>query len=286
MTTILVPVDYSDTAKNAFHYAMRFAKQLRASKIILYNAFQPPMPANNLGIATDGNFNSLALYDMESLTESNKVHLNKLKAEANEMYGSDVVIETISEFNMLREGVEEICRTQNVAMIIMGISEGDGFTEALVGSNSLDVAKHVDIPTIIVPHGTAYKPVQQVLFTCDYKNVTDTVPVTLLKNMLAATGAHLHVLHVDDEKESAEHAQQAAILKDLLHDVAADYHTLQYDNFKEAVNEFAARHNIDLIVAIPRKHGFFEGLFHQSHTKALAFHSHIPLLLIHEQFDA
>ena len=164
----------------------------------------------------------------------------------------------------------------------MGISEADGFTETLAGSNSLDVAKHVTTPVLIVPHGATYKPIQQVLFTCDYNHVTETVPLALLRNIITATGAHLHILHVDSDVETEEHLQQAAALKKLLQDVAADYYTIQHTDFKEAVSQFAAEHTIDLLAAIPKKHGFFIGLFHRSLTKELAFHSSIPLLLMHD----
>jgi len=283
MKNMLVPVDYSEAAKNALYYAVGFARQIGADKIILYNAFQPPVPADTMSITTDGNFNTLGLYDMESITDGNKVHLERLKQEIKEAYNSDIAVETISEFNMLSEGVAAICQSQNIALIVMGISEAGGLTETLVGSNSLDVAKHVTTPVIIVPHNATYQPIQQILFTCDYKNVTATVPVTLLKNTLSATGAHLHILHVDADTETNEHLQQAAVLKGLLQDVPADYYSIQHNDFKEAVNTFATQHNIDLIIAIPKKHGFFEGLFHHSHTKALAFHSSIPLLLIHEE---
>ncbi len=281
MKTILVPVDYSATAKNAAYYALSLAKQLGAIKIILYNAFQPPVPADPISITTDGNFNTIGLYDVEGLSESNKVHLDNLKKEINDTYSSGIIVEAFSEYNTLRDGIIEICRSQDIEMIVMGISEADGLTETLIGSNSLDVAKHTTTPVIIVPHGATYKPIQQVLFTCDYKNVTKTIPVALLKNILTATGAHLHVLHVDADAETKEHLQQEAILKNLLQDIPADYQTLEHNDFKEVVNQFAVQHNIDLIVAIPKKHNFFEGLFHHSHTKTLAFHSNIPLLLIH-----
>jgi len=282
MKTILVPVDYSETAKNAAFYALSFAKQLGADKIILYNAFQPPVPADPVGITTDGNFNTIGLYDVEGLTESNRMHLDNLKKVISDTYNGDISVEAFSEYNTLREGIEEICRSQDIALIVMGISESDRLTETLVGSNSVDVAKHTTIPVIIIPYNATYKPIQEILFTCDYKNVSKTVPVALMKNILTVTGAHLHVLHVDADAETKEHLQQASILKNLLQDVPADYHTLQHTDFREAVNQFTAQYNIDLIVAIPKKHSFFDGLFHHSHTKTLAFHSHIPLLLMHE----
>src|SRR4051794_20301261 len=171
MKTILVPVDYSETAKNAVYYALHFAKQSGADKIILYNAFQPPVPSDPVGITTDGNFNTLGLYDVEGLTESNKVHLDRLKKEISETYNGNIAVEAFSEFNTLREGIAEICRSQDIAMIVMGISESDKLTETLVGSNSLDVAKHTTTPVIIVPHSATYKPIRQILFTCDYKNI-------------------------------------------------------------------------------------------------------------------
>ena len=283
MKNILVPVDYSATAKNAVYYSLGLAKQTGAGKIILYNAFQPPVPIENIGVTTDGNFNSLGMYDIESITESNKLHLERLSKEIKDTYGEDILVEHVSEFNILKDGVEAICKTHNIDIIIMGIAEADGLTEALIGSNSLDIAKHVSTPVVIVPHNAAYKPIQQILFTCDYKNVTETVPVELLKSIITSTAGHLHVLHIDADAETTAHVQQAAVLKNRLQGVAADYHTIQHADFKETVNQFALAHYIDLIVAIPKKHSFFSGLFHQSHTKALAFHSHIPLLLMHEE---
>src|SRR4051794_39044013 len=164
MKTILIPVDYSETAKNAAYYALSFAKQLGSDRIILYNAFQPPMPADSIGITTDGNFNTLGLYDVEGLSESNKVHLDRLKKEISATYNGNITVETFSEYNTLREGIAAICRSQDVAMIVMGISEADKLTETLVGSNSLDVARHTTTPVIIVPHDATYKPIQQILF--------------------------------------------------------------------------------------------------------------------------
>lgn len=285
MKTILVPVDYTATAKNAAYYALGFAKQIAAGKIILYNAFQPPIPVDAMSVTTDGNFNTLGLYDIDELTKSNKAHLETLKQDIIAAFGTDITIETFGEFNTLREGVEEICRSQDIVMIVMGISEAGGLSETLIGSSSLDIAKHITTPVIIVPTEATYKPIAQILFTCDYKNVAETVPVTLLKNIVAATGAHLHVLHIDSNAETEDHLQQAAILKNLLQDLTVDFHNIQHADFKAAVGEFIRQHHIDLLAAIPKKHGFFEGLFHHSHTKELAFHSAVPLLLMMKEHN-
>ena len=48
-----------------------------------------------------------------------------------------------------------------------------------------------------------------------------------------------------------------------------------------AISTFSEGHNIDAIITVPRKHSFLESLFKSSHTKKLAYHSHVPILAIH-----
>jgi nucleotide-binding universal stress UspA family protein len=54
-----------------------------------------------------------------------------------------------------------------------------------------------------------------------------------------------------------------------------------YD-FVESINIFAQDVGADLIITVPRRHSFLGGLFRTSHTQKLAYHSHIPVLTVHE----
>ena len=54
-----------------------------------------------------------------------------------------------------------------------------------------------------------------------------------------------------------------------------------YD-FQDAVNAFTEDNEIDLIITIPRKHSFLGNLFKSSNTKKMAYHSHVPVVAIHE----
>jgi nucleotide-binding universal stress UspA family protein len=51
---------------------------------------------------------------------------------------------------------------------------------------------------------------------------------------------------------------------------------------EEAIEDFIEKNEIDWLVMIPRKHSFFEGLFHKSHSKAIARRVRIPLVALHE----
>jgi nucleotide-binding universal stress UspA family protein len=41
-------------------------------------------------------------------------------------------------------------------------------------------------------------------------------------------------------------------------------------------------HPIDMLIMLPKKHSFFASLFHKSQSKEMAYHSHIPLLALHQ----
>jgi len=53
-------------------------------------------------------------------------------------------------------------------------------------------------------------------------------------------------------------------------------------DFLDATSNFTVDREIDLIVTVPRKHSFLSGLYKTSHTKKLAYHSHVPVAAIHE----
>ena len=60
------------------------------------------------------------------------------------------------------------------------------------------------------------------------------------------------------------------------------YHLLKGEAFTDIINQFATENNTDLIIVISKKHGLFEGIFKRSHIKQLAFHSHIPVMTVHD----
>ena len=282
MKHILVPIDFSEPSKHAAHYATALAEHLNAEKLILYNAYQQPMPADPLLI--EPTMNAMEVYNVSELSDISREHLNRFKDEIQLDAPASLQVEVIGEFNDLIEGIEEVCASQQIDLVVTGITIGDRLTETLVGSHAIDIAKQITTPVLIVPHEADYKPIRTILFACDYKQVAETTPVLPLQNILTETGANLLVLHVkeSDKKDDGLLAGSDA-LKNLLHEAEPQFFEVQNSNFAEAINTFIAKNNVDLVVAIPKKHGFFEGLFRKSHIKTLAFHAHVPLMLMHEE---
>jgi nucleotide-binding universal stress UspA family protein len=276
MDTILVPVDFSPTAKNAAEYAIHFAKQVGAKQVLLYNACQAPVMADPM-------LPAMQLLDIDTVKKGSEGSLEHLKQQLLPLCEDKLILDIKSEFALLINGVEELCSKGHISMVIMGITGGSAIEETLIGSNTIALSKHIDVPVIIVPKDAGYKPVKSVLFACDFKDTSETTPVDAITTLLDATSANLHILHVEgsDKDYSSDTVFESIALETLLPDYHKEYHFVNGTDLALAISTFAENHAIDLIIAVPKKHGFFEGLFHKSLTKKLAFHSHIPLIVMH-----
>ena len=94
--------------------------------------------------------------------------------------------------------------------------------------------------------------------------------------------AKLFVLHVNDGEDEEDKDDEMEVLNGLLQGCNPEYFFVNNASFIDGINDFVDSKNVDLIVTIPKKHGWFDSLFTKSHTKILAFHSHVPLMVIHD----
>jgi nucleotide-binding universal stress UspA family protein len=275
MKVILVPTDFSDVAKNAAQYAIDLARQVRAEKIVLYNAYQAP-------VITEPTMPVVQLIDMDTLKGITEEGLETFKAWMQPLTPPEITLETLSEFAVLSNNIDDVCERTQADLVVMGITGGSKIEEVLIGSTAISVVNHSKVPVIVIPPDARYTPVQKVALACDFKKIEQTTPLQAIRAILKDTGATFMVVHVDHHQVSDTALYEREKLQALLSDLSPEFHQIQHDDFVEGINEFVDTHNIDLLITIPKKHGLFEGLFKRSHTKRLAFHSHVPLMCIHE----
>lgn len=280
MKTFLVPTDYSVSAKNAALYAINLASQLQVGKIILYNAYSAPPVITEHAIMPTATTQFL---DVETLRDISNTGMEHFEQSIKSICPPGIEIEKQTEYASLENEVNNVCKRTNADVIVMGITETSKIEEVLIGSTAISVVKNTKVPVIVVPSEARYTSVKNVMLTCDYKKVAETTPIQPLKSILDATKAVLHVTNVyeNDREIASGKTYQQELLRSLLKEYNPRFHFIHNEDFIAGINDFVEANNIDLIITIPKKHGFFEGLFKESHTKKLAFHSHVPLMYIH-----
>ncbi|MFT3824500.1 MAG: universal stress protein [Chitinophagaceae bacterium] len=275
MKKFLVPTDFSDTAKNAAFYAAQIAAGVKDAQIVLYTV------SDKITAGSDGS--PLTETDDDRtliLTEA----LEQLKTEMLAVATVDITCVTDAGSSLV-ETLERYVRHHGIDIVIMGITGATRLEQIFMGSNALDMVNKAVCPVIIVPPDAKYQQVKNVAFASDFKEVEATTPIAPIKAVLDIFKPNLHVVNVDSEhyvELTDEYKLERTKLENMLKDYNPQFYFIRFFDFQEAISQFAHDKNIDLILIVPKKDAFLTGLFKTSHTKKLAYHSHVPIVAIHE----
>lgn len=275
---MLVLTDFSEEASNAAVYAAGLAHQLNTRKVILYHSYESvAVPAT-------------AFAPISGLpAETYELSLDKiknLKTELEEWGSGNAEIEVRTDERSLIHAVNTLVQQLRIGLVVAGITGKTGLERALIGSNTLRLAKECWAPLLIVPSVANYKHIETVVFACDLKRVSATTPILAIKTFLRTLGVKLLILNVDSDGKhfNADTIKELTELHELWDDLEPEYHYIDHEDTAQGIMEFAIQYRAELVITIPKHYGFFESLFHHSMTKRLAYHSYLPLLLFKEDF--
>ncbi|MBA4166636.1 MAG: universal stress protein [Chitinophagaceae bacterium] len=275
MKKFLVPTDFSDTAKNAARYAVEFAATDPDVLIILYNVF------DKIAAGSDGSLLTETDDDRKKILNQ---ALAQLEIELHEI--SSVRIQYVAEEGgSLVDNIERYIRHNGIDIVIMGITGATKLEQIFIGSNALNMAREGVCPVIIVPPNARFNKIKNVMLASDFKDVKTTTPVAQIQLVLDIFKPNLHIVNVDSEhyvELTEEFRTEKTWLEKRFADYNPQFYFIRMFDFLDAISSFVADHQIDLIVTVPRKHSFVRGLYKTSHTKKLAYHSHVPVVAIHE----
>ncbi|MFI5186144.1 MAG: universal stress protein [Chitinophagales bacterium] len=274
MKTIIVPTDFSTVSDNAMNYAVDLARET-GSSILLFHAYQVPVSMTDVPIVL------VSIEDLQKNAESKmgdvKKSLEQTTAGSIKIYAETRLGDTVDE-------LEDLCNRINPFAVVMGTKGETGLERVFFGSTTLTTIKHLSWPVIVVPPGKKYSSIKKIGFACDFREVVNTTPTRFIKDFVKEFNAELHVLNVDykNSKFKPGTPEESLLLHTMLEDLNPKYDFIEDENIEAGIEKFAQMNHLDLVITIPKKHKLLEGLFKKSHTKDLVFHSHLPIMCVHE----
>jgi nucleotide-binding universal stress UspA family protein len=211
--------------------------------------------------------------------------ISKLKAEYESRANGMMKIYAETKLGVVEDELETLCKKIKPFAVIMATKGASAVERVLFGSNTLTAIKHLPSPVIIVPPGTHYHGVKKIGFACDLKKVVETTPVKEVETLVNNFHAELHVLNIDfnNRNYSVETPEEILNLNMMLTNIKPRYHYLVNEDVEAGIYDFVDKNNIDLLIVIPKKHKLLDSIFHKSHSKELALHTHVPMMAIHEE---
>jgi nucleotide-binding universal stress UspA family protein len=204
MKKILVPCDFSDSAVQAFIFALQIAQQSKG-EIILLHVVELPVLRGTMLVPT--------LYFEENFLKDMKVSAEKNFEELKIKWANEAInVRSLIEHGPTTKTIIRIAEENKVDLIVMGTQGATGFKEFLVGSNTEKVVRFSPLPVLAVRKSLELSHIKNIVFPTTL-DPTQNKLLTHIKELQNFFSAKLHLLLVNtphnmkrtsDEKEMME----------------------------------------------------------------------------------
>ncbi|SDB28988.1 Nucleotide-binding universal stress protein, UspA family [Flavobacteriaceae bacterium MAR_2010_188] len=157
MTTILVPVDFSEYSEHALKVAASIAKNNSAEIVAVH------MMGMNLAALTKENSP-----DIEGLFFVN-ISQKRFKEFLNKDYLNGITVKHMVRNYINFSELDEVAIEHNADLIVMGSHGSSGLSEFFVESNTEKVVRSSATPVLVVKNSKSW-PAEKVVFASDYKD--------------------------------------------------------------------------------------------------------------------
>jgi len=278
MKKILFPTDFSETANNAFVYALHLAHSIGAEIYVLHTYEMPVLSTTSAGQPEliQNVYNSIELNNFENY----KKEVPKLRKIAEDLNLHDIKLTFLFEEGIMLSILKRIIVEEKISFIVMGTNGNSGFEKKLLGSNTVHVIENIDIPILSVPAKAEFKRLNHFGFATMLRE-SDKAGLHQIIKIAGSLNADVRVLHVM-RKENPQTLQVLDQWKAEFNDANVSFHTVLNERLDESVFFFIDDQLIDVMCIVRRHLNFFEKFFTTSLSKQLSYHADVPVLVLKE----
>lgn len=262
MKTVIAPVDFSETSRNALFFAAEMCKRASARLIAVHALQEGDKDAND---------------KLDQTTLDLKTFWPDLNLESSVVPGD------------LVEALEEINAIQQPDLLVMGTKGASGLKRIFIGSNTVKVIAKIEVPVFVIPESAQFenfirKGKNRVVLATDLEALEDENVLDILKEIaLLLIEPKLRVLSVRPEKTNLDNLRKMerdALLSVFRPEIESERSTVFGSNVIGGIEYYLQSHKDTAFLAmIARDTG---DLIQRHYTREMASHTDLPLLILHD----
>lgn len=273
MKSIVVPVNFSESAANAARYAADMALAAGAD-VHLFHVLQAPVRTSQV---------ILPEYAVETLQENARFLLQRLADELGKRTYGKTRITTDIETGDLEYRLEKFCQDKQPLVVVMGTS-GNFMQRAMVGDHTSTVMQHLSFPVLVIPGGAVFSGIKKIALACDLGDIGSGMSISrpFLQELRDIFGADFDVLNImsGPEKNEVQVAFEFDSWKKQLQGFHPELHFVRADKLTEGIHQYLTHHAVDWLIVFPKKHHMLE--LHRSRAKKIVLDCPVPVMSVHE----
>lgn len=277
MKKILFPTDYSETANNAFKYALHLADFHQADLYVLH-VYDPPVISGPISPALVDNV--IQKHEFEELEQihAHSPTLNTIREDSG--------LQHVNVFFKVKGGllipeIQNTIKENEIDFIVMGTDSASGFHKKILGTNTLNTISKVSIPVLSIPKGAHFKKVESLIFTTLFSKDEEATLDIIVQNA-KERNITIKCIHVTQPNcFTCDDVYQH--WKEKYRDAPVTFHIFSAENTEKNLLTFIQNEPADVVAIVQRSKGFFERLFAKSTTQQLARQLKIPFFVYKAQ---
>ncbi len=265
MKNILVPIGTSSNTGSTLQYAIDFASDFDAAVFVM-DVFSVSAKTGSLANIS------------EKVAQSSK---DRMKEVIDKVDAKDVSLKMATYNGDIIDGLKEIDRELGIDLLIIAPKSNDIKEELYLGNTSGGIVKKTNIPVLVVPKGTTYKPFKTAL--CAFKSgiLKKKKIIAPLIEIKEKFRLEVNLLLVKTPGYSSDDLKVNPALMDISSNLTLTENATTYQGVLE---HFQSQHP-DLLCVFRRKRGFFKKLWEKSTIAKADFFVKIPVLILRTKKD-
>lgn len=264
---LIVPLDFSENSFKALEFAIGLADK-KHGKIILVHVVELVYDfASRSALALDSMFK-----DAENL----------MKKTIASYSGSGVPMESQVVEGNGSVSIARIAEEQGAALIVMGTQGASGIKKALVGTVTVNVVKEASCPVLVVPAKAKVSEIKKVTLALEFANHEEEF-LDWMVNMANKWSFGFEILHIQTSEGFLEDLSVLGIESYLAKKYpgqATRIHTFYAENSMDGLDLYLDEHDDMILVMCHQHRNLWEQIIKKSHSIQMAYHTHIPLLIL------
>ena len=271
MKRVILLTDFSETARNAALYALNMFENEKVYFQLL-NVFDVEFSGSP--------------YIMQVKEEMAEESMKGLRKEHSRLHKEhpNAHIELASRFGAMTEVIRREIEEYEPDLLVLGCKGETAMEHFLLGSNALEIIRHVHHPMIVVPQKAQYKTPEKIVFSTDLQEVEISQMSEPLNDLIRAFNSELLFLNVMEKEEYINRTDAEEKIASYFPGIKLGFHFIENEgDLCKTILKFMDEQGATLLTLIRHHHGFFQRLFNPHIIKKMIRHPHHPMLILHEK---
>ncbi len=269
MKRVILLTDFSETARNAALYALNMFEKSN-TRFQLLNVFDVEFSGSP--------------YIMQVKEEMAEESMRGLKKELSLLHATNpkAQIEVASRFGTITEIIRQEIEDYEPELIVLGCKGESALEYFLLGSNALEIIKHVHHPMIIVPINAEFHPPNKIVFATDLEDVDISKMAAPLNDLVKTYNSELLFVNVL-ENENIDRLKSEEKIASYFPGIKLSFHFIDAEgDICKSILKFMDEKKATLLTMVRHHHSFFKRMFNPHIIKKMVRQPHHPMLILHE----